>query len=219
MNTVVRPLSDGEPEENTVTTQTAWEMALRTSIQVPVGAGASQQVFVRRLTRWQADRHREQLADLYVAAYTTHRGNDFENRAHFLARLARDVRRPDFDLVMAQGVSSLGYGYGFRISRDGAWWRGFVGTLPGILGEFTACGQVFALAEILVLPSHRRAHVATRIVKALLGNSDAVVATALVPRDNRVAHAAFHALGWAAAGHLKHADGGALLDVLVRPVM
>ncbi|GAB2811477.1 GNAT family N-acetyltransferase [Streptomyces daliensis] len=191
---------------------------MQSTVAVPFGAGDRREVFLRRVTRWQAERDRENLADLHVAAYTTHSGNDFGARLTFLDRLVRDTQEPGFDLVMAEGNTAQGYGYGFRVGRDGAWWDGFVGTLPGALVELTARGGVYALTELMVLPPYRRAGVATKILKELLANCGAILATALVSPDNSMAQSVYRAWGWTVIGQRRPSLGVPPQDVLVQLV-
>ncbi|MGW8379393.1 hypothetical protein [Streptomyces sp. ODS28] len=219
MNTIARPFPDGDSADGGVATTAAWEMALRALVEVPAVTGVPREFYVRRMTRWQAEAHRELMADMYVAACPAPGGTHFENRGAFLARLYRDLQQPGFDLVVADGISALGYGYGFRLRRDGTWWNGYAGELPPLLGQLTACGRVFALGELVVLPQNRRGRIATRIVESLLARSGALLATALVAPDNAAAQAACAAWGWKPIGRLLPAGEKTPLDVLVHPVL
>ncbi len=59
------------------------------------------EVFLRRLTRWQAEAQREAVADLYVEAYREPSGEEFRERGAFLQRFAEHVQRPGFEMVIA----------------------------------------------------------------------------------------------------------------------
>jgi GNAT superfamily N-acetyltransferase len=92
--------------------------------------------------------------------------------------------------VVAEGVKRMGCAYGFRVARAGDWWRAADQSLPFDLEELTASGQVFLVAGVMVLPSYRRRHVATRVLDHLLARSDAARAIALVGSGNAPALAA-----------------------------
>jgi GNAT superfamily N-acetyltransferase len=176
------------------------------------------EVFLRRLSRWQADASREALADLFVTTYTEPPGEEFHNRERFVERLAEDVQRPGFDLVLAEDSALVGCAYGFPVHRDGSWWRGFIGTLPEDIEELTASGKVFAVAELMVRPRYQRSGIADRMLTRLLATRPAVVATALVEAGSVEGVAAFRAWGWKVAGQLKADPHQAARTVFVQPL-
>lgn len=144
---------------------------------VPGGVQVAE-VFIRRLSRWQAEQQREAVADVYVEAYR--QGRD---RQGFLETFAEDVQRPGFDMVVASGGNKpAAYAYGFDIE------------------EPAVSGQVFALAGLMVLPAHRRDGVATRLVEQLLIRTDAVLVAARVDPGNEAAVAALRSWGWTRLG-------------------
>jgi GNAT superfamily N-acetyltransferase len=179
------------------------------------------EVFFRRLSRWQADSDREELADLYVAAHEEPPGEEYRNRERFLARLAEDVQRPGFDMVAADDQDGdddepAGMAYGYPLHRDGSWWRGFAGVVPDRAEELTASGKVFVVAELMVLPEHRRRGVGGRLQERLLAGGGAELAVALLDPDNTGAQAAFRAWGWDGLGELRPGTGGSVHQVLTR---
>ncbi|MEU6844842.1 GNAT family N-acetyltransferase [Streptomyces sp. NPDC046716] len=179
------------------------------------------EVFFRRLSRWQADGDREELADLYVSAYEEPPGEEYRNRERFLARLSEDAQRPRFDMVVADDAEGdddepAGVAYGYPLHRDGSWWRGFVGVLPDEVEELTASGKVFAIAELMVLPEHRRRGIGTRLQERLLAASDADLAVALVDPAGVEAQAAFQAWEWERFGELRPDPGASVLQVFTR---
>ncbi|MFJ8494493.1 GNAT family N-acetyltransferase [Streptomyces sp. NPDC094038] len=179
------------------------------------------EVFFRRLSRWQADGDREELADLYVAAYEEPPGDEYRNREGFLARLAVDVQRAGFDMVAADDEDGdddepAGVAYGYPLHRDGSWWRGFVGVVPDEVEELTASGKVFALAELMVLPEHRRRGIGGRLQQRLLSVGHAERAVALLDPVNTEAQTAFRAWGWNRLGELRPGRGDSVLHVLTR---
>ena len=154
-------------------------------------------VFLRRLSRWQAEQQRETFADLWVEAYRGVAGRMFQDRQEFLRRFADELSRPGFDMMIGGSASdTVACAYGFRADRnDGSWQRLDAGLLPGV-EELTASGQVFAVAELMVLPAHRREGVATRMLEQLLTRADSALAIARVEGANEQAGVAFRAWGW-----------------------
>ncbi|GGY09822.1 GNAT family N-acetyltransferase [Streptomyces hiroshimensis] len=211
-------------------------------------------VFLRRLSRWQADQYRDQLADLHVTAYAEphghggpehggpeHRGpgrgrsglggsgseprvEPFHSRDRFRERLAEHSARPGFDLVVADAGGPVGCAYGYPLARDSARWQGFLGPVPGDLEELTAAGRVFAVAELVVAPRHRRQGIGRRLHDRLLsGSGAALAALVLAPGDAHTpaAEAVRRAWGWQRAGRVRPpaaGDVGDALEVFVRPL-
>jgi ribosomal protein S18 acetylase RimI-like enzyme len=161
------------------------------------------EVFIRRLSRWQAEQQREDVADVYVEAYRRVHGEEFQDRQQFLETFADDVQRPGFDMVVASGGRPAAYAYGFVLDRAGEWWRGLRTDVPWDIEELTVSGQVFALAELMVLPPFRRGGVATRLVEQLLMRSDAALVTVRVDPENEAALGALRAWGFTRLGPVK----------------
>ncbi|WP_058047441.1 GNAT family N-acetyltransferase [Streptomyces roseifaciens] len=196
-------------------------------------------VFLRRLSRWQADQYRDALADLHVTAYARphvghggpHEGpgreprvEPFHSRDRFRERLAEHSARPGFDLVVADAGGPVGCAYGYPLARDSARWQGFVGPVPDELEELTAAGRVFAVAELVVAPRHRRQGIGRRLHDRLLsGSGAALAALVMAPSDAHApeAEAARRAWEWQPAGHVRPpaaGDVGDALEVFVRPL-
>ncbi|MET7301461.1 hypothetical protein [Embleya sp. NPDC005575] len=155
------------------------------------------EVFLRRLTRWQADQQRESVADTYVKTY----GEDPPGRPDFLRRYAEHIQQPGFEMVVANGAGAeAGCTYGFPPRRASGWWTGFHGELPEDVAELAAAGKVFVIADMMVVPQQRRQGLATRMREKLLGGTDARFAAVRVPRDNHAALAAFRSWDWARLG-------------------
>ena len=139
---------------------------------------------------------REQLADLYVESSHAAPGQDYRGREEFLRRLAADVRRPGFDMVIAQGSKLVGCVFGFPVGRDGSWWQPFAGVLPGTLERLTASGHVFALAELMVRPYAHDQDLGRRLQDDLLVDQDASLAVTKVDRADSATFAVFLSRGW-----------------------
>lgn len=145
------------------------------------------QVYLRRLSRWQAEQQREAVADVYVSAYHGAAGAEYRDRQGFLTRFEKHGQRPDFDMVVADSGGLVGCLYGYRADRTGDWWAGFRGELPTEFEELTASGRTFVLAELMVLPAHRRHGVATDLRTRLLARHDTDLTVAAVPRPDPAA--------------------------------
>ncbi|NGN65262.1 hypothetical protein G5C51_15310 [Streptomyces sp. A7024] len=174
------------------------------------------EVFLRGLSRWQADTQRDAVADLYVRAYDSVPGAKSGDREEFLRRFATQVQRPGFEMVIAGAVSLAGCAYGFRAERAGGGPPELPGTLLSGLEEVTGSGQVFLLAELMVLPAQRRRHLATRMQAHLLARSAGSPAVAVTDPDNDPVRTAFETWGWTAHGPFRPDDTAGPQDVWVR---
>jgi hypothetical protein len=188
-------------------------------------------VFLRRLSRWQAESEREDFAELYAEAMReTPGGADAPgapdglggpspgqaDSAGFARRFVdHDVQQPGFDMVVAADPALVGYAYGFRADRGSRWWEGFT-QLPAEIREMTASRQIFAVAGLLVAPRRRRGQVASRMLRELLTRSDASLAIAVLEPGNAAALAAFHSWGWSKAGQLARADDSPPVEAWAR---
>ncbi|MGA4840556.1 hypothetical protein [Streptomyces sp. G45] len=131
------------------------------------------EVFLRRLTRWQAEQQRHGVANMYVECH----GRD---AAGFLDRFERHVQEPDFDMVTADSSDGLvGCLYGFRPERGGELHESVRGLLPADAAVATsAAGRLFLLVELMVREEYRGRGVATRMRDLLLARHGADVVVA-----------------------------------------
>lgn len=183
--------------------------ALNLGPRVPGG------VPMRRLDRWQAETMREELADLYVESSFAAPGQGYRQREDFLRRLAADVRRPGFDMLIAQGGTLAGCVFGFPVGREGSWWQGFIGTLPENLEQLTASGHAFAVSEIMIHPHERDRGTGRRLQEALLADQDASLGVTMVDGADAAACAAFLSWGWLEVGEARAEGAPSGLRVLV----
>ncbi|MCX4907329.1 hypothetical protein [Streptomyces sp. NBC_00878] len=191
------------------------------------------EVYLRRLSRWQGEQQRAAVADLYVSAYRGAPGAEYRDRQGFLDRFERHVQGTGFDMVVAEAAGLVGCAYGFRVARTGEWWSDFRGQLPTDIEELTASGRTFLLAELMVLPAHRRLGVATLMGERLLARLDADLVVATVDeelpeemdemegsgdggRPENAARATLHAWGWSRLGVLGPHSGTNAREVWIR---
>ncbi|MQS06280.1 GNAT family N-acetyltransferase [Streptomyces alkaliphilus] len=162
------------------------------------------EVFLRRLSRWQAEDQRAALADLHEDAYRDQPGAVLRDREDFLQRFADHLQQPEFDMVIASDPALVGCAYGFRIDRHGSWLDRF-STVPHELEELTELAmsrQLFLVAELMVRPEHRRQGVGGRLLDQLLSRVSAPVAVVLLEPGDAVGRATFEMWGWEKTGRM-----------------
>ncbi|MFE0332422.1 STAS domain-containing protein, partial [Streptomyces sp. NPDC058960] len=74
---------------------------------------------LRRLTRWQVEGVREDLADLAMASVAGTPGEAFHDRGDFVRRLAVTAHRPGFAMLVAETTVLVGCSFGFPVGPDG----------------------------------------------------------------------------------------------------
>jgi len=175
------------------------------------------EVFLRRLSRWQADQQREAVADLYVDAYRGSADEQFHDRQEYLRLLGEHVQRPGFEMVIASAAGRLaGSVYGFRADRTDTWWQGHEGGLPDEMAELTAAGRVFVMVELMVSPHFRQTRVATRLQQQLLTRADSGLAVTLIDQENAPARHALESWSWESLGKTPNPSGGPPLEAWTR---
>ncbi|MEU4999670.1 hypothetical protein [Streptomyces sp. NPDC021622] len=166
------------------------------------------EVFLRRLTRWQAEQQREAVADVYVEAYQGVAGAEYADRQGFLQRFENTVQRPDFDMVVADAGGLVGCLYGYRAARTGDWWEGFRGILPTEIEERTASGRVFILTELMVVPAYRRQGISERLRTLLLVRHTTDLVVAVIKRDDDLGREVLRSWGWTKLGDFDSGGSG-----------
>ncbi|MCT9079354.1 hypothetical protein [Streptomyces fulvoviolaceus] len=176
-------------------------------------------VRLRRLNRWQVETVREDLADLYVESSRAEAGEEHRGREAFLGRLAGDVRRLGFSLLIAEDTAFVGCAYGFPVPRQGTWWQGFDGPLPQSVEQLTASGHVFAITEIVVHPhTDDQEDLARKLQERLLTHDHASLGATTVDQTDAVALDAFLSWGWQDIGAIRRPSDPATLRALVLPL-
>jgi GNAT superfamily N-acetyltransferase len=175
------------------------------------------EVFLRRLSRWQADREREAVADLYVEAYRGTAGEQFHDRQEYLRRLGEHVQRTGFELVIASaGGALVGSVYGYRPERTDKWWHGLHSELPAELAELTASGRAFVMTELMVLPSFRHRGIATRLQENLLTPAGIGLAVTLIDQEDAPARGALASWDWESLGKITPVPDRPPLEAWIR---
>lgn len=166
------------------------------------------EVFLRRLSRWQAEQQREAIADVYVEAYKGQAGAEYRDRQGFLRMFENTVQRPDFDMVVADAAGLVGCLYGYRAARTGDWWEGFRGVLPPEVEERTASGRVFILTELMVSPPYRRQGISERLRTLLLVRHATDLVVAVIKRDDDLGREVLRSWGWTKLGEFDRSGPG-----------
>ncbi|NEB76285.1 hypothetical protein G3I40_13790 [Streptomyces sp. SID14478] len=134
---------------------------------------------VRPLTRVQVVDHFQELGELYAAHSGAETGRWEEIHHAFLGRLALDMRRPGFALLVAENTRTTAFAYGFPV-RAG----------------------LFVIREIVVGPRVRREgadrdwNLARRLQRRLLGDHGDATGVTLVERSDVWALEALRVWGW-----------------------
>ncbi|MEW2388819.1 hypothetical protein AB0933_10730 [Streptomyces venezuelae] len=164
------------------------------------------EMFLRRLSRWQAEGQREAVADLYADLYAglhadAGGGVGSGVRQAFLRRFEHDVQQTDFDMVVAHVAGNLvGCLYGYRAERGGEWWEAFRHVLSPAVVEQTASGRVFLLSEVMVAPLERGSDVAYRMRTLLLTRHTSDVVVAVIRPDDDQGREMLQAWDWTKLG-------------------
>ncbi|MFI5688360.1 hypothetical protein [Streptomyces sp. NPDC051636] len=174
----------------------------------------------RRLNRWLVEGLHEDLADLYAESHATAPSDPYRgpSRQNFPNRLATDMRRPRFAMVIAETDSLRGCAFGFPVHGDGSWWLGLDAPLPRSIEQLTVSGGVFVLADILIRPHPQDRGLAGRLRERLLTGHQASLGATLVAEAERQALAALRSWGWLDSGELRRPTGPTTFRALVLPL-
>ena len=182
------------------------------------GAGApavKDGIRLRRLSRWQAQDLREDLADLYVESVPGAAGRRFRDRRDFLSRLSGDVRRPGFALLLAETTTVVGCAFGVPVGRGDLWWRGVDPAQRRSVAGLTAAGQAFVLTQVVADPHRQDRAIAHRLQERLLAVRHASLGLTLIHPADRASRAAFASWGWQDIGEVVGRPGPVVLSALV----
>lgn len=141
-------------------------------------------VRLRRVNRRLAQGLGGELADLYVASRETSSREAYRrpSRRHYLNRLASDIRRPGFAMVIAETDGLVGCAFGFPIRGDGFRWLGCDGASPHSIEQLTESGSVFAITDTLVRPHPQGEDVTRRLQDRLLTGQRATLGATTAAR-------------------------------------
>ncbi|WP_333774222.1 STAS domain-containing protein [Streptomyces sp. IBSBF 3136] len=153
---------------------------------------------LRRLTRWQVEGMREDIADLAAEPAASPREPADRGRSAFLGRLAVSARRPGFALLVAETTVLVGCVFGFPVDPGARPERG----LRESVQRLTGCGRFLLLSQVAAPhhPQHR--DIGRRLQQRLLADRHAPLAVVLLRAGDQVGQAAFESWGWRNCGEM-----------------
>ncbi|MET9445681.1 STAS domain-containing protein [Streptomyces cinerochromogenes] len=151
---------------------------------------------LRRLTRWQAEDMREDIADLAAESVAGTAGEAYHDRGDFLHRLAVSAHRPGFALLVAETTVLVGCAFGFPVGSDGSGRREFGATLQEIIQRLTSHTRFVVLSQVVAHPHAQHRDIARRLQQRLLTDLHSSLGVTLLHPADRVGQAAFASWGW-----------------------
>lgn len=138
--------------------------------------------------------------------------------ADFVEGWPRRCAMPGFRLVLAFDHGSVvGMAFGHQLPTGTGWWSGLqVDVLGDVVDEWP--GRTFAVIELAVLGSHRRAGLGRKLHDALLaGRSEQRVTLLVRPEvEARPAQVAYQRWGYTKVGPVRPYDGAPMYDSMLR---
>ncbi|WP_445280488.1 STAS domain-containing protein [Streptomyces sp. DSM 118148] len=157
---------------------------------------------LRRLTRWQAEDMREDIADLAAKSVAGTTGEAYHDRGDFLNRLAVTAHRPGFALLVAETTALVGCAFGFRVGSDCSGRRGFDGALQEIIQRLTHRARFVVLTQVVAHPHAQHREIARRLQQRLLTDLHSSLGVTLLHPADQAGQAAFSSWGWQNMGEV-----------------
>ncbi|MEU7321650.1 hypothetical protein ABZ682_14010 [Streptomyces griseoviridis] len=189
----------------------------------PRAAAHRDGIRVRRLSRWQTQDLRDDLADLADPAVQAvlskvsapAGGGGCHDRRDFLDRLDDDIRRPGFALLVAETTTVVGCAFGVPVGRGDLWWRGVDPGRRHEAARLTTGGLVLAVTQVVADPRGQSRAVAQRLQDRLLAVHGAALGLTLVDPADRAVRSAFRSWGWQDIGDVVRYPGPVVRRALV----
>ncbi|MFJ1971413.1 hypothetical protein ACIO93_22360 [Streptomyces sp. NPDC087903] len=177
-------------------------------------------VRLRRVNRWLVEDIREHLGDLHEESCAAESGGTYRrpSRQDFPRRLAGDVRRPGFAMVIAETDRLTGCAFGFPVLSDGPWWLGFDGALPRSNERITESSGVFAICDTVVRPYPKDQKPAQRLRERLVTDHQATVGATLVDHADLPTLDWLRSSGWLDIGVVRRPTSATTFRALVLPL-
>ncbi|MEU7056726.1 STAS domain-containing protein [Streptomyces sp. NPDC046197] len=170
---------------------------------------------LRRLTRWQAEDVREDIAELAAESVAGTPGKAYHDRGDFLRRLAVSAHRPGFALLVAETTVLVGCAFGFPVGPDSSGRRGFDRTLQEIIQRLTSRARFVVLTQVVAHPHAQHRDIARRLQRRLLTDLHSCLGVALLHPANQTGQAAFSSWGWQNLGEVVGLPGPVAPCVLI----
>ncbi|MDX3264714.1 STAS domain-containing protein [Streptomyces sp. MI02-2A] len=187
------------------------EAPARRSVQPALGDG----IRIRRLTRWQAEGVREDIADLAAESVVGTPGEACHHRGDVLHRLAVSAHHPGFALLLAETTALVGCAFGFPVGPDSSGRRGFEGTLQESVQRLTSHARFAVLTQVVAHPHVQHRDIARRLQLRLLTVLHSSLGVALLDPADRAGQAAFSNWGWQNMGEIVGLPGPVAPCVLI----
>ncbi|MFF7898291.1 STAS domain-containing protein [Streptomyces sp. NPDC088337] len=172
---------------------------------------------LRRLTRWQAEDMREDIADLAAESVADTPGEAYHDRGDFLRRLAVTAHRPGFALLVAETTVLVGCAFGFPVGPDGSGRRGFDGTLQETIQRLTSRARFVVLTQVVAHPHAQHRDIARRLQQRLLADLHSSLGVTLLHPADQAGQASFSSWGWQNMGEVVGLPGPVAPCVLSLP--
>lgn len=170
---------------------------------------------LRRLTRWQAEGVREDLADLAAESVAGTPGEEYHDRGDFLHRLAVSAHRPGFALLIAETTVLVGCAFGFPVGPDDSARRGFDGMLQESIRRLTSHARFAVLSQVVTHPHAQHRDIARRLQQRLLTDLRSPLGVVLLHPADLVGQATFSSWGWQNMGVIVGLPGPVAPCVLI----
>ncbi|MFI1049540.1 STAS domain-containing protein [Streptomyces griseoruber] len=151
---------------------------------------------LRRLTRWQAEGVREDIADLATESVAGTPGEAYHDRGDFLRRLAISAHRPGFALLLAETTVLVGCAFGFPVGPDSSGRRGSGGSLQESVQRLTSRARFVVLTQVVAHPHAQHRDIARRLQQRLLTDLRSPLGVTLLHPGDRAGQTAFSSWGW-----------------------
>lgn len=174
-------------------------------------------VRLRRLTRWQADAVREDIADLASESVAGTPGEAYHDRGDFLRRLAAGAHRPGFALLVAETTVLVGCAFGFPMGPDGSGRPGYDERLQEIIQRLTSRTRFVVLTQVVAHPHAQHRDIGRLLQERLLTDRHSSLGVTLLHPADRAGQAAFSSWGWRNMGEVVGLPGPVAPCVLVLP--
>ncbi|WP_322500342.1 STAS domain-containing protein [Streptomyces rochei] len=172
---------------------------------------------LRRLTRWQTEDMREDIADLAAESVAGTPGEAYHDSGDFLHRLAVTAHRPGFALLVAETTRLVGCAFGFPAGSDGSGRQGFDGTLQEIIHRLTSRARFVLLTQVVADPHAQHRDIARRLQQRLLTDLHSPLGVTLLHPADQAGQAVFASWGWQNMGEVVGLPGPVVPCVLTLP--
>ncbi|MFI7501318.1 STAS domain-containing protein [Streptomyces sp. NPDC049687] len=172
---------------------------------------------LRRLSRWQAEGVREDIADLAAESVAGTPREAYHDRGDFLRRLAVGSHRPGFAVLVAETTALVGCAFGCPVGPGGSGRQGVDGALQDSVQRLTSQARFVVLTQVVAHPHPQRRDIARRLQQRLLADLRSSLGVTLLHPADRAGQAAFSSWGWQNMGEVVGLPGPVAPCLLILP--